>query len=161
MTDKRTLRECGSCTQCCKTMAVTELNKPQNQWCKHCEAGTGCTIFGREERPPSCVNFNCLWKQGLFLEDMRPDKTKVVPGMTKDGKSMVLYVDPSRKDAWRDKKFDFIIDKIILGGGRVHVVIGDKRILLQEHGRDLPDAIKPKPGRDNNDDTAATLVPRG
>jgi hypothetical protein len=36
------LRACGKCTLCCKLMPVLlddGTDKPEGQWCKHCEKG--------------------------------------------------------------------------------------------------------------------------
>lgn len=38
---KRPMRTCGSCTLCCKVMAITALKKPMNKWCEFCDKGTG------------------------------------------------------------------------------------------------------------------------
>jgi len=38
-------RACGTCTLCCKVVAVTELAKAAGQWCLHCRPGRGCSIL--------------------------------------------------------------------------------------------------------------------
>ena len=126
-------RRCGSCTLCCKLLIVPEIKKPQDHWCQYCAIGTGCGIYN--DRPTSCVDFNCLWLQGYGSEDMKPDKSKVVMGMTKGGKNVVLYVDKGRPMAWRDKVFDEITKKVVAAGKTVFVVIGDRRIKLQSQSR--------------------------
>lgn len=103
-------RECGSCTQCCKTMRIAELDKPENSWCDHCDIGTGCDIY--ETKPDECTSFVCGWLtapdfvQELGLtDDLRPDKSKVVLAMTRSealGLTMVAYVDPDRPDAYKN-----------------------------------------------------------
>ncbi len=67
-------RECGTCTACCTTMIVPELNKAA-----HCDcpfANNGCTMY--EDRPPTCADWNCLWLLGHFRDRDRPDKTGYV-----------------------------------------------------------------------------------
>ena len=56
-------RSCGDCSMCCKLLKIEEdeINKPANQWCKHCRPGAGCTIYN--DRPLVCRAF-CLWLVG-------------------------------------------------------------------------------------------------
>lgn len=67
-------RECGTCTACCSTMIVPELNKAAHKACHH--AHDGCTIY--ETRPPTCADWDCLWILGHFRERDRPDKSGYV-----------------------------------------------------------------------------------
>jgi len=70
-------RECGECSLCCKVVEIEETESPRNEWCKHCDPGkAGCTIHS--ERPDSCRNCDCLWLQGMFDDEHKPDKTGVV-----------------------------------------------------------------------------------
>ena len=71
-------RTCGSCTACCKTHPIAELNNPAGVWCQHCDVGKGCRIY--ERRPQECIDFQCDWLLGDFAEDDRPDIVKVVVG---------------------------------------------------------------------------------
>lgn len=69
------LRSCGSCTLCCKTVAVEHLNKPTGVWCPYvCDAG--CGIYSL--RPVECRGFKCIWLDGHLGEDDRPDLLGVV-----------------------------------------------------------------------------------
>lgn len=86
------MRDCAGCTLCCKLLAVPELSKAQDQNCIACEPGKGCRIHDLPSFPKSCTEFNCLWKQGLFPDEWRPDKTGVVFGSTTDGENLVAYV---------------------------------------------------------------------
>jgi hypothetical protein len=76
-------RTCGTCTLCCKLLAVAELAKPANTWCQHCPTGKGgCSIFESEERPAACKSFRCAWladQDGLlFPEEMKPERSRFV-----------------------------------------------------------------------------------
>lgn len=73
---EKSRRTCGTCTACCKTHPVVELNKSPRVWCPHCSIGIGCTIY--DERPPGCKNFECQWLMGNDADDERPDRTKIV-----------------------------------------------------------------------------------
>lgn len=68
------MRICGECTACCTNAKVPELNKPERVQCHHCSKG--CQIY--EERPASCASFDCMWLQGWFNEEHRPDKSGVM-----------------------------------------------------------------------------------
>jgi hypothetical protein len=70
-------RSCGPCTQCCTTMAVGELNKPEHVACNQLGACGGCAVY--DTRPDSCRAFRCMWLDGNITdESMRPDLSKVV-----------------------------------------------------------------------------------
>lgn len=71
------VRTCGGCTACCKTHAVHELPKKAGVWCTHCDIGKGCKIY--EGRPRGCADFQCGWLLGMWNEEDRPDKLKIVP----------------------------------------------------------------------------------
>jgi hypothetical protein len=69
-------RTCDTCTGCCFTHAVTAIQKPNSEWCPHCEIGAGCRIY--PNRPEQCHEFSCLWLQGWGNVEDRPDRLKVV-----------------------------------------------------------------------------------
>jgi len=56
-------RSCGTCTLCCKVLAVDELKKPHGKWCAHCKTGQGCGIY--DTRPAECRDFRCTWLTGV------------------------------------------------------------------------------------------------
>tara|TARA_Y100001937_G_scaffold128063_1_gene202291 strand:- start:504 stop:1031 length:528 start_codon:yes stop_codon:yes gene_type:complete len=67
-------RECGECGECCFTLGIKELSKPERQNCKHfCD---GCQIY--DDRPTSCADWNCMWLKGHLPQSQRPDKTNIV-----------------------------------------------------------------------------------
>ena len=74
-------RTCGDCRLCCKLLAVgkderpDDFKKPQGKWCEHCFDG-GCRIYAT--RPEDCKTYECTWLRGVFDEDDRPDKSRVV-----------------------------------------------------------------------------------
>ncbi|MEK7435432.1 MAG: hypothetical protein AAB150_00950 [Pseudomonadota bacterium] len=95
---------CDGCTACCKVLKIEELNKPAHTWCAHCRIGSGCGIYAT--RPESCRVYECVWLQSQrggrpLPAEMRPDKSRVVMGVTNQGDDLVLYVNPDRRDAWR------------------------------------------------------------
>lgn len=72
-------RECGSCSACCTIAAVasTELTKPPNSACPHCEGAGGCRIYA--SRPIACQESYCGWR--IYPElgaDWRPDISGVL-----------------------------------------------------------------------------------
>ncbi len=69
-------RDCGTCTACCHSLVVEELEKPAFSKCVHsCEA-MGCSAY--YERPDSCRNFRCLWLDGHLGDADRPDQLGVI-----------------------------------------------------------------------------------
>jgi hypothetical protein len=96
-------RACGSCTLCCKVMAITQLAKPAGKWCEHCKVGAGCGIY--EERPAECRIFHCgylVWEHAG--EHWNPTRSKMVVATEESGRVWIL-VDPARPDAWRREPF--------------------------------------------------------
>lgn len=69
-------RSCGSCTACCKTHSVSEIQKPAGKWCTDCTIGKGCNIY--PSRPSQCRDFRCEWLKGFGEESERPDRVKYV-----------------------------------------------------------------------------------
>jgi hypothetical protein len=92
-------KTCGSCTECCKIMAVPELNKPSGTTCSHCDIGKGCQIYSG--RPLSCRRFMCGWlldpNMGLNL---RPDNCHVVFYQLNE-RDIVGISDADFPEAWR------------------------------------------------------------
>ena len=78
VTELISTRSCGGCTACCKTHAVVELDKEPFTWCKHCNIGEGCSIYGRH--PTDCKEYFCFWRKDAryLTENDRPDRLKVV-----------------------------------------------------------------------------------
>lgn len=71
-------RECGPCTACCTAEGVHELHKAPGDPCEYV-CSRGCGIY--ERRPASCRDFRCLWLEGVFAPDARPDALQVVFSM--------------------------------------------------------------------------------
>lgn len=122
-------RTCGSCTLCCKLVAVPETGKPVGSWCPSCVAGAGCGIHA--VRPRSCRNFECFWLMDEgFPEDLRPDRAGVVVAFNDDAGSAVLHVDPDRPDAWRQEPGSHLIPALLRVYERLFVVCGDERLVI-------------------------------
>lgn len=72
--ERRDVRACGACRACCEVFDIEALGKPRNVLCAHADAtgsDRGCTIY--QQRPGTCRDFECAWKQGLADEGDRPD----------------------------------------------------------------------------------------
>lgn len=154
-------RQCGSCTMCCKLLAVKELEKPACQWCSHVIQGKGCSIY--ETRPTACREFECAWLQGALPEDWRPDKVKFVVAAASAGDALIIHEDPTSNvepskthrglrgaiDRWaRLGKVTFVLR------GSKRRVLGDPKAvaaLLKKGGApdELIDAVKRAPVGDN------------
>ncbi len=119
-------RECGSCTLCCKLLGVKELNKPQGEWCKHCDIGKGCKIY--DSRPNECRNFTCMWIVGMLPEEMKPDKVHAVFTVTKDN-TISVDVDLNRPDVYKNGLVKMCIDKLDAQGNKVLVYSGIEEVL--------------------------------
>lgn len=75
------LRSCGSCVECCNTLAVPTLQKPKCTACPHLNRPKkrkrgGCGIY--HKRPDECRSFQCSWTAGHLSREYRPDKTGIM-----------------------------------------------------------------------------------
>ena len=70
---------CGACTACCRALGVAELDKPEWKKCSHV-ISSGCGIYA--DRPQSCRDYSCIWRQSQDHSPMpkayRPDRLGVV-----------------------------------------------------------------------------------
>ena len=97
-------RACGTCTLCCKLLGIPELDKARNEWCRHCDIGRGCRIYG--ERPSACREFYCAYLTSPMLgERWFPARSKMVVAAEDDGERIVIHVDPARPNAWREQPY--------------------------------------------------------
>jgi hypothetical protein len=72
-------RECGSCTACCKELAILEdgMSKLPGVLCEHCTVAKGCNIY--DARPNICRTYHCLWRSLPEMgEAWRPDRSDVL-----------------------------------------------------------------------------------
>lgn len=123
------MRTCGECTLCCKHLAVTELSKPPNQWCQHCDVGHGCRIYS--DRPEGCRKFECLWLQNeTFPEDFRPDRIHATIHTTTDGNTPLIHIDPQTPDHYRYGRLGQFVNGCRNSGLDVIIVAGDRRKIL-------------------------------
>jgi hypothetical protein len=139
-------RTCGTCTMCCKLLGITELSKPRNEWCSHCDIGRGCKAY--EDRPESCRAFECLWLQvDAIPEDERLDHTRVVAFFPSTNDSVQVHVDPSRPLAWNAGVTGKILTKlaeskpVLVTIGHDRKALGTKKVLRDLSvviGDDLP-----------------------
>ena len=109
------VRQCGSCTSCCTLLEVTEVGTAVNEWCKHCEAGKGCTIY--DQRPQMCRSFSCAWLQGDVDDDWYPEKAGIVVHFSQD--AVNVQVDAAHPDRWRQEPYFSKLSEWSLNGLRM------------------------------------------
>jgi hypothetical protein len=126
------MNHCGECSMCCKFMAIPMLHKDDGQWCQFCDVpngGTGCNIY--KDRPEVCQGFKCLWLTSQELDGengqalpahLRPDRCKVMLGGTTREDCIMVYVDKSRPDAWRDDEILQLIGRLVVNGDMYAIV---------------------------------------
>jgi hypothetical protein len=128
------VRECGSCSACCTLLEVTDVGKPANEWCKHCDAGNGCTIY--DDRPQMCRSFSCAWLQGHLDDGWYPERAGMVVHFSQD--AVNVQVDPVHPDRWRAEPYfsklsEWSLKGIMTNGNRGYatlVVAGSDKFLL-------------------------------
>jgi hypothetical protein len=131
---------------CCKLLEITEIEKPQNVWCKQCKPGKGCSVY--DTRPSDCRTFYCSWIFDLSLNDAwRPDRSKFVITYEPETFRMFIVCDAGAAGAWRREPFYARIKSFLNAPGmeRQQIVIttGRKLTLLVRNGEfDLGDHNK-------------------
>jgi hypothetical protein len=130
-------RACGSCTLCCKLIEVTELEKPQHSWCKHCKPGKGCGNY--EARPSDCRTFYCGWMADLsFGDEWRPDRAKFIMTFEPGTDRMYIVCDAGFPGAWRRETFYARIKAFLTAPGmerqQIVVTTGRRLTLLVRGG---------------------------
>lgn len=84
-------RQCGGCTLCCTVLRVDELGKLGGEPCRYLDgAGAGCGIH--PHRPRICRRYRCLWLQGAFDPEDRPDRIGAVLDLLSQGGTAHLAV---------------------------------------------------------------------
>ena len=132
---------CQDCTGCCVVFEVKDVPKAFGEPCKHIGNtlfGLGCQIYA--ERPDACKRYVCLWLDSQrrsdvesFPEHMRPDVSKVVLGWPwgEDRETLFVYPYPGHEDAWRKRPVSLYLQRILAKGGKVVIVMGEKRIAIK------------------------------
>lgn len=126
-------RACGTCMMCCKVPAIEEFAKPPGVWCQHAVSGKGCAIYA--DRPGSCRAFYCLWMQDdSFGAEWKPEKSKFVVYLQRNGINLQVGVDPSFPNAWTRAPYYARIKRWAIEGAArgqfVFVRIGVRMIAL-------------------------------
>lgn len=121
-------RSCGSCTLCCKVLAVPEIAKPAGHWCPQARKGTGCSIY--DTRPEMCREFRCLWLQGHLSAEHKPDRIHGVVVPTKDGKNLQVMEDPGFPGLARQALHEVLQAFVADGTNYVVIVTGQRRLFL-------------------------------
>jgi|HubBroStandDraft_6_1064221.scaffolds.fasta_scaffold104779_2 hypothetical protein len=74
-----TERTCGECYRCCVAFGIPELNKYQDQACRHLDGRNPTARYSiYADRPVACRQYTCLWRDDLFDEEDRPNKSGVI-----------------------------------------------------------------------------------
>lgn len=60
---------------CCILPAAQQIDKPAHTRCQHLQDDR-CDIY--PTRPNQCAKYRCMWLQGEFRDDERPDIARVI-----------------------------------------------------------------------------------
>jgi hypothetical protein len=95
-------RACGTCTLCCRLPDIDHFDKPADEWCRHCVAGQGCSIY--EDRPDVCREFLCLWMTDEALgHEWEPSQSHMM--IYRQGPQITVLADPDFPDLWRGEPY--------------------------------------------------------
>lgn len=126
-------KTCGTCSICCKIVAVEDLAKPAHQWCIHNVPRKGCGIWG--SHPEACKVWQCGWILMPHLDERwKPEKCGFVIRTRFQIQQLVIDVEPSKPNAWRQEPFFSEIHrwarKAPETGQQIVVCIGRRQIVI-------------------------------
>ncbi len=132
-------RSCGSCSECCSALGVHELNKEMFVPCRYqiqSEQG-GCGVY--DKRPTSCREFSCVWLDGNFEEQHRPDRIGFVLATADLYEDLVILIAyPSRPDALQTEESKTLLNLV---AQQIPICIfhpnGRRQMLIAEDQRHL------------------------
>jgi hypothetical protein len=137
-------------------MAVAELDKPPNVWCRDLVMGKGCGVY--ETRPSVCREFYCRWMEDATLgPEWKPSKAKMMLAHIVEHQ-LSVYVDPGAAGVWRKEPYlsrlvemaknglrnDAIVK--VIENGRVMVLLPDRIVDLGVVKADEQIVLRKMPG---------------
>lgn len=135
-------RKCGACRECCIVLEVDAMQKGENIACRHlCAAG--CAIYSN--RPASCREFTCAWREGMLGRSDIPSKTHHVIWCTRmispSGNELITVQCNIRKGAKRHRKtmrylrsISFAMPVLIVHDGECELFSLGKSIIEWQQG---------------------------
>ena len=136
-------RSCGSCVECCNTLAIPTLQKPKCTACPHLKRPKkrkrgGCGIY--HKRPDECRSFQCEWTAGHLDRNRRPDKSGIMAYWVDSqfGESLLI---PETRAGALDKSTEALEEALALAHGQ-----GKAALLATLDGQGtaiLPDSAAP------------------
>ena len=140
------MNHCGTCTECCYYMEVSDIRKPVCHDCQHLQpvefvnvpTGTnigkfkGCSIY--EARPQPCRDFECLWLQSQSKDKpmprkLRPDTCGVMFVATTRGNTIAAHSRHPAALGAGERLRNFVYGMLKGGVDIVHIC-GSKRTLM-------------------------------
>lgn len=128
-----TQKTCGTCSICCKIVAVKDLAKPAHQWCVHNVPRKGCGIWGAH--PEVCKVWQCGWILMPQLDDRwKPESCGFIIRTRFQIQQLVIDVEPSKPNSWRREPFLSTIHRwaqnSLATGQQIVVCIGRRQIAI-------------------------------
>lgn len=137
-------RVCGSCTACCKTHPIPEINKLTGRWCVNCNPGEGCKIYSY--RPDPCKGFLCAWLKGMGRDEDRPDLVRHVMDYVLTGTPFrlgILQIFEVMKGGFEHPNIEIWTQISLEGGIWVsHISLSGKAKLFVPEGEILTDSLR-------------------
>ena len=123
---------CRGCDACCTLPDIAALDKPMYHACRHL-AGSGCGVFGRPERPKTCIAYECA-----YLSARRRGPTRI-PHPLDCGAHfhvdpienvVVLFVDPDRPELWKTTALPDHLRPLLAEGRSMLVIDRGRRMVI-------------------------------
>lgn len=143
------MRECGTCSACCRWPSIPELKKPAGISCKHIINNKfGCNIY--ETRPKTCSKYFCTWKRGYGDKEDQPNVCHVLIDMKYTKWGRILVAKSLRPNAVRSRRGMVAIQRIAASRDALCFIVADDdpvRIIGMAGPRELLDVFRKKHGQ--------------
>ncbi len=129
------ISHCRTCTLCCTLPDILALDKPMYRPCRHI-ANAGCSIFGRPERPATCLAYECAYLQARQGDG--PDRNRI-PHPLEAGayfhrdpveRAIVVFVDPAKPEAWKRSAIPDLLRPYLRSGFTLVVLDRGRRMTI-------------------------------
>ena len=132
------VRNCGTCSACCRWPSVAEIDKPAREPCRFLgKQGYRCTIYA--ERPEACSAYHCTWirGKGSAIDNRdRPDSCGVLIDRRSTQFGVVLVAKSLTPNAAMSPKGKCAIERTTRDEGLPCLVIDDDERVIGAAGPD-------------------------
>lgn len=134
--------DCGSCSLCCRLLAVPDIHKPAQVLCEWASIHGGCARQGEKGTDASltaCAQFECVWLKsqpdvGRWPRHLRPDICHVIFGPSEtvgETRRLFVQVDPDHPTAWRAEAVREALNETLARGYEIEIIVNERHFAYE------------------------------